>query len=258
MQTIPLFKSHFSFHGRSILTLEEPAPITGKSPVSVFSIAKDHGLKELTLVDDTMTGYMQAMTNASKCGVKLIFGLRLTVTASMESKNEDSLKTDSKIAIFPKNIDGQEKLYRIFSKAAKDGFYYEPRIDYKNLAALWDNLNLKLGIPFYDSFLFKNTLSYGLCVPDFSFTEPFFFTEDNGLPFDPIIKSKVLSYAKDDYEVFHAKSIFYYQKKDFLAYLTYKCINNRTTLEKPEFSHMTSDLFCFESFLENAKNQNNQ
>ena len=37
-------------------------------------------------------------------------------------------------------------------------------------------------------------------------------------------------------------------EKDFKSYLTFRCINNRTTLDKPNFEHMCSDKFSFESW----------
>ena len=69
-----------------------------------------------------------------------------------------------------------------------EGFYYRPRMDFENLKKLWSNDDLVLAVPFYDSFIYKNLLTYNACVPDFSFTEPVFFTENNSLPFDNLIK----------------------------------------------------------------------
>ena len=40
------------------------------------------------------------------------------------------------------------------------------------------------------------------------------------------------------------------RKKDFKAYLTFRCINKRSTLDKPELEHMTSNEFCMESWKE--------
>ena len=141
-----------------------------------------------------------------------------------------------------------KRIIKIYSFAAKDGFYYTPRIDFENLKKMWSNKDLMLCVPFYDSFLFKNVLTYNACVPDFSFTDPIFFTEDNGLPFDHLIQQKVAEYCEDSYEMKSAKSIYYENKKDFKSYLTFRCINNRTTLNKPNFDHMCSDEFCVESW----------
>lgn len=245
--TVPLFKSHFSV-GKSILTLEKPSEISDADPISVFSIAKAHDLKEVCLVEDSMSGFLQAFTNAKSQGIKLVFGYRVTITDDMNERSDASLKKNSKIIIFPKNKEGYEKLIKISTNAACDGFYYEPRIDYKFLKENYSD-DIKIAIPFYDSFLFNNALYGHLCVPDFSFFNPTFFVEDNSLPFDYIISNLVKSYASDKYNIVKTQSVFYYKKEDFLAYLTFKCINNRSTLSKPNFNHMGSDSFCFESVL---------
>lgn len=242
---IPLFKSHYSI-GKSILTLEKPSEITDTDPVSVFSIAKNYGLKEVCLVDDSMSGFLQASANAKSNDIKLIFGYRVTITGDMTERGDECLKKNSKIIIFPKNSIGYHKLIKIATKASCEGFYYEPRIDFNFLKENYSD-DLIISIPFYDSFLANNALLGHLCVPDFSFFKPTFFIEDNDLPFDYIISDLVNSYAKDKYDIVRTQSVYYHKKEDFLAYLTFKCINNRSTLSKPNFNHMASNTFCFES-----------
>ena len=86
-----------------------------------------------------------------------------------------------------------------------------------------------------------------LCVPELDFTEPVYFLEDNDLPFDELVTKKVNNLSKNTQKT---QSIYYKNKKDFKAYLTYKCINNRSSLDKPELDHMTSNEFCVESWKE--------
>jgi hypothetical protein len=98
-------------------------------------------------------------------------------------------------------------------------------------------------------------MRFNNCVPDFSFAKPTFFIEDNGLPFDPLIKSRVLAYvSKNKLTTESAKSIYYKNKKDVSALQTYKCICGRTfgnkTLSKPNLDHFGSDEFCFETWKE--------
>ena len=102
--------------------------------------------------------------------------------------------------------------------------------------------------PFYDSFIFNNVMGYANCVPDFNFAEPVFLIEENSLPFDHLIKEKVEAYCKEKYQTLAAKSIFYKTKEDFESYLTFRCINNRSTLSRPNFDHLGSDEFNFESW----------
>ena len=245
---IPLFKSHYSL-GRSILTLEDKA-VEDDYPDSIVQIAKENNLKEICLVEDNMSSFLEAYTNTRNNNIKLNYGLRVSITESVEDKTEESKQKTSKIIIFSRNKKGHEVLTKIFSVAAKTGFYYEPRIDYNLLKLNWTK-DLILAIPFYDSFIFNNTLKNYICIPQLDFTNPIAFIEDNNLPFDNIISKKIELYTKENgIETFKAKSIFYKNKKDFKAYLTFRCINNRSILNKPELEHMSSDEFSFESYSE--------
>jgi DNA polymerase-3 subunit alpha len=247
---IPLFKSHYSL-GRSILTLEDKNE-ADDYPDSIIQIAKENKLKELFLVEDNMSSFLEAYTNTNNNKIKLNYGLRISITESMNDKTDESRMKNSKVILFFKNKKGYESLTKLFSTAAKDGFYYEPRLDYSILKQNWSQ-DLILAIPFYDSFIFNNTLKNNICVPQFDFTKPVIFIEDNDLPFDLIIKDKMLSFAKENQlEVFNTKSIYYNSRKDFKTYLTFRCINNRSVLNKPEIEHMSSNEFCFESW----KNEN--
>ena len=248
-EVLPLFKSHYSL-GRSILTLENGESSPDESD-SIFDICEENELKTVMIADHNMSGFLQAYQNSKELNIKLVFGVRLTVCNDINQKDADSLKTNNKVIIFVKNENGYKRLIRIFSLASRDGFYYEPRTDYKNLEQEWIDDDLSLAIPFYDSYLFKNTLYSNVCVPEFNFSKATYFIEDNNLPFDNILKEKVVNQAEaEGAEVQKTQSIYYKRKKDFKAYLTFRCINNRSTLERPEIEHMTSDEFCVESWKE--------
>jgi DNA polymerase-3 subunit alpha len=242
---IPLFKSHYSL-GRSILTLEDKDEMDDY-PDSIIQICKQNKMKELYLVEDNMSSFLEAYSNCRKNKIKLNYGLRISVTESMSDKSEESKTKSSKIILFFKNKKGYQQLTKLYSIAAKEGFYYEPRLDYETISKNWTD-DLILCIPFYDSFIFNNTLRNSLCIPQFDFTKPIFFIEDNDLPFDALVKQKALSFAeKNGLKIYKAQSIFYNLREDFKAYLTFRCINNRSILNKPNLDHMSSDEFCFES-----------
>jgi len=242
---IPLFKSHYSL-GRSILTLEDKDE-KDDYPDSIIQICKENKMKELYLVEDNMSSFLEAYSNCRKNNIKLNYGLRISVTESMSDKSEESKTKSSKIILFFKNKKGYQQLTKLYSVAAKEGFYYEPRLDYKTISKNWTD-DLILCIPFYDSFIFNNTLKNSLCVPQFDFTKPIFFIEDNDLPFDSLVKQRALSFAeKNNLKIYKVQSVFYKERKDFKAYLTFRCINNRSVLNKPNLDHMSSNEFCFES-----------
>jgi DNA polymerase III alpha subunit len=244
---IPLFKSHYSL-GRSILTLENKDE-ADDYPDSIIQIAKQNNLKEIFLIEDNMSSFLEAYTNTKLNNIKLNYGLRISITESINDKSDESRQKTSKIIIFFKNKKGHELLTKLFSIAAKTGFYYEPRLDYETLNKNWTD-DLILAIPFYDSFIFNNTLRNSICIPQFNFTKPIVFIENNDLPFDVIVKDKMERYAKEnDLELYKVKSVYYNKRKDFKTYLTFRCINNRSILNKPELEHMSSNEFCFESYL---------
>jgi len=242
---IPLFKSHYSL-GRSILTLEDKDE-KDDYPDSIIQICKENKMKEVYLVEDNMSSFLEAYSNCRKNNIKLNYGLRISVTESMSDKSEESKAKSSKIILFFKNKKGYQRLTKLYSIAAKEGFYYEPRLDYETISKNWTD-DLILCIPFYDSFIFNNTLKNSLCIPQFDFTKPIFFIEDNDLPFDSLVKQKALSFAENNnLKIYKTQSVFYKERKDFKAYLTFRCINNRSVLNKPNLDHMSSNEFCFES-----------
>ncbi len=251
MKILPLFKSHYSL-GRSILTLEESESSPTDGPDSVFDICKEEKINSICLVEDAMTGYLQSYKNAQKDKAKLMFGLRTTICPDLKEKNEETLSKSHRAIIFIKNKKGYTKLVNISTEASLNGFYYKPRADYKLLKEIWDDRDLELCIPFYDSFIYKNLLTSSTCIPEFDFTEPVFFLEKNNLPFDEILRKKVIDYASStkNKKTLETQSVYYKKKKDFTAYLTFRCINNRSSLDKPEIEHMCSNEFCMESWRE--------
>jgi hypothetical protein len=118
-----------------------------------------------------------------------------------------------------------------------------------------------MSIPFYDSFLFKNLFSFDKFCPSLTFFKPTFFIEDKGLPFDSFLKDHIVSYASQNkFDTQETHTIYYKDKKDFDAFLSYKLICSRSSyggfkssLEKPNLDHMSSDQFSFESYLKKCE-----
>ena len=112
--TLPLFKSHYSI-GRSILTLEEAETSKDNGPKSIIDICLENDIKELFLVEDSMSGFLQAYENCGKSKIKLIFGVRMTFCNDTEIKTTESISEESKYIIFAKNTEGYRKLIKIYS-----------------------------------------------------------------------------------------------------------------------------------------------
>lgn len=248
--TVPLFKSHFSI-GKSILTLEESSD--ENDPDSIIQIAKDNKLKKIFLVEDSFSGFLQAYKNSKANNIDLIFGIKFVFCENILNKNEEELKKHHKLIIFANGNEGYKTLTKLWTKASLEGFYYTPRLDMNILKENFND-NIKVAIPFYDNFIFNNTLKGYKCVSFIENYKPFVFTESNNLIFDSLMEKKVKEFANtNNLPIIKTKSIYYKFKKDFKSFLTFRCINNRTTLNKPEMEHMSSNEFCFESWLEENK-----
>ena len=246
---IPLFKSHYSI-GKSILTLSSETEEGAAD--SIINIAIDNNLKNLVLVEDSLVGFLEAHTACAKNNLNLIFGLRMDCC---EDVNVAEKKDCHKIIIFAKNKKGCARLNSIYSHSfVKNGGV----IDFNVLKEMWSEPDLKLCIPFYDSFIFCNLFTFKSFVPDFSFTAPTFFLESNGLPFDIPLRKKVNSFIEaNNYRSEVCQSIYYKNKEDLSSFITYKLICSRKNfagrsilLEKPNLAHLGSDEFCWESYLE--------
>lgn len=258
MTSLPLFKSHYSV-GKSILTLKGAEKSVEDGPDSIVDIALEQKMKRVFLVEDSMTGFLEAYRNLLDAKIALTFGLRVTVCADAEDKSEDSLKTEAKYVLMAKNQQGYKDLIKMSSFASTQGFYYQPRIDFKRIKEFWSD-NIRLCVPFYDSFLFQNTMRFGQCIPDFSFAKPMFFFEQNGVIFDDYMGEKLKKFIGKEHDIVRTKSIFYKNRKDFIAYTTLRCIKTRGskggggdkfTVDSPNVEHLVSDEFCLESWLEN-------
>ena len=244
-KTLPCLSSAYSL-GRSILTLEEPGKTNKGEPDSIFDICKEFGINDLYLVENSISGFLEAQKNAEKAQINLRFGLKLNFCNDINVKDDESTKSEHKVIVFALNSQGYYDLIKISTKAATDGFYYHARMDFANLKTLWTK-NLGLAIPFYDSFLFKNTLTFSSIVPDFP-CEPIFFIENHDLPFDKLVLDAVINYTKDKYKCFRTHSIYYKLDEDFEAYNTFRCISERTTLAEPNFEHFSVNNFSAESW----------
>lgn len=240
---IPLVKSNFSI-GKSILTLAHPEKdVYPDGPKSIFSIAKEESLKDLVILDDSFYGFYAAYSYCKENSINLIYGV--TMSFSEEGQKDSPL---CKVAVFIRNKAGYADLIALNSQAAKNGFL--TKTDLETLLTK----NLLLAIPFYDSFIHKNALTFAKFSDYILKFSPIFFTEDNGLPFDRIIAKAVKEICGDKFPVIPAKTICYYNRSDIDAFLTYKCICNRSfskrSLSKPNFEHFSSDEFCWQSFKE--------
>lgn len=244
---IPLFKSHYSA-GRSILTLDDPKKCLPVGPQSIIKIAKDAGLKQIVLLEDNPHSFFEAQKMCGANHLGLVYGMTVWMCNSLAAETGDekpTINSHHKLAVFIKDAAGYVDFLRLYKACqANKGL-----MDYALLKTLWTD-HLVAAIPFYDSFLHLNLLTYSNCVPDLSFLSPTFFVEKNGLPFDEMIRGAVLKFSKD---VEETKTIYYHSRSDADAYMTYRCLTSRSfgkqkTLSRPNLDHFSSCEFCWEAF----------
>lgn len=247
MEALPIFSSHYSVaFSRSILTLDKAGEIKENSPVSICSVAKKHELKQVVLIDSSFSGFQEAYRNLNEIGTQLIFGIKFHICDDVKEKSDKGRLNDSKIYLIAKNKEGLRELIKIYSKAATDGFYYYPRLDWNELNQV--SQNVSTWIPFYDSFIFNNLLCYGVSIiPKFK-NPPLLCVENHDLPFDDLIQEGINKYKKETkYETIRTHQVYFYAPKDYLAFQTYRCIHNRSTLSCPNLDWFGSKSFNYES-----------
>jgi hypothetical protein len=227
---LPLFKSQYSV-GKSILTVEK-----------ILDIAKLNSLEKVVMVEDSFYGFRIFNQVFQEEGIPLVFGLRINVV-----QNEgDSGEKPSKLVLFAMNNQGVQDLKRLYSDASLSDCNSLVLSRYSEK----DFENLKVCVPFYDSYIFNNLFFFGLSHIDLSHLSPTYFIEDNNHPFDFQIRSVIEGLNVKTEMV---KTILHHNKDDFEAFQMYKASCSRSqgrapTFQRPNLDHFCSDDFCWESY----------
>lgn len=227
---IPLFKSQYSV-GKSILTTEK-----------ILDIAKINSLERVVMVEDSFYGFRIFNKEFQEANIPLVFGIRINVVQD----EGDEQEKPSKLVFFAKNNEGVQDLKRLYSDASLSDCNSLVLSRYTDK----DFYNLKVCVPFYDSYIFNNLFYFGLSHLNIKHLDPTYFIEDNNHPFDFQIKSVI-----DNLEVKteRVKTILHHNKDEFEALQMYKAACNRSggrtpTFQNPNLDHFCSDEFCWESY----------
>lgn len=246
MKLIPIFSSALGSINKSILTLDYKGEIKEDEPVSIFDIAKTHGLNEVFICDKQMSSYIKAYENSKKAGIKLRYGLRMTLAHNEDQNNIGDYQ------VFAKNTDGYYELIELSSLWAHKniGNKNKELIFFEEIMDKLASPNLKVIIPFYDSFLFNNKFTDNKALPNLIKINPLFAIENHDIVFDHLIQPYIYDYCKKNkFRTINTHSVYYYKKEDFTAYLVYRAVENRGTWFKPELKHFSSNKFSFEDLL---------
>ena len=234
---IYLFYSANSFN--SILSLSEKT--IGGGSNSIVEIADEMVLDKVFLVEKNPSSFPLAFKNLGK---KLVYGIEFIVCQNIEDKTVSSVETEHKIIVFAKSGSSySNSLMKLYSIAATDGDYDgQPRLDFNLINKNWSD-DLIMIIPFYDSFLYNNFLLGYNCNISLN-QNPIFCLESHDLPYDVIIKKKVKEFAdQNNCETLNTHKVLYKRKVDIVSFQTYKCIQNKTTIEKPNLEGFASKSF---------------
>lgn len=256
---LPIFRSHYSLGGLSLLTLNPPGKAKPGNSVSVFDLATQAGLTEVVLVDRRIDGFIEAYKAADKAKVKLCYGVQLTVCADAGDRTPESRRTESDLVVLVRDSQGYSDLIKIWNRAwGHDGSFNHRgttygRADRKMLKELWTE-HLGLALPFFSSFIARNTLTMAQITPSFP-VQPWVFQEvDSRLPFTFLIDGAIARYVagegNDPSMVVPSKTILYSGPEDFKAYQVFRAIHTRGTFDAPEVDHLASDRFSFAAWKE--------
>ena len=229
----PLFKTQYSI-GKSILTVDD-----------IVDIAKYNSLKEVVCVEDSFYGFRSLKQKLSENKLKFIFGLRLPV---VQNHNDSDLRP-SKLIFFAKNNEGISVLRSLYTDAFTSD---EGSVSLSHYEASFFE-NVRVAVPFYDSYIYNNIFHFGLCELSLDEIEHEYLIEDNNHPFDFQIRRVIDSLNVNKSK---AKSIYYRNKEDFHAFQMHRAVCNRRmgrspTFSNPNLDHFCSDEFCLESYIEN-------
>lgn len=246
MTELPIFRSHYSI-GKSILTLDDPAEDKDNRADSVFRVAQNLELNTVFIADENPSGFINAIKNSRLAKLKVRLGIKM-VLCENKLETRDGNVDEHKVIIWSKNDEGYHNLYRLYSDAAVNTVASYPRLDYSTLKRNWSSKDNCITIPFYSSFIHKNCMYGGLCMPDLDFAQPRMQIEENSLPFNFLLREAVQKWSNaKGWPIINTKSVYYAKKSDFDAYMAMRCMNQGTTMMQPELPHFSSDEFCAEA-----------
>jgi DNA polymerase III alpha subunit len=249
-EIIPIWYSDSSGRGINVWWPKKETKSDG--PQSIITLAKKAGLKEVYFVSTRMYDFVSALKLCDENNLQLIFGLELWVCSNAEEHTPESVNDESKVIVWMRNSQSYKDIIKLYSKVFTNpkGKYYHYRTSWSVLGEMWTE-NLSLSVPYFDSFLHRNTLNYGSAIiPKFP-VKPVFMKEINsGLPFAPLIDEALDNFIKDgEYEVINTKTIYYPDYEDAKSWLIFRAIKERTTFQKPELNHCGSPNFCLTDYL---------
>lgn len=245
---LPIFKTHHSI-SKSLFTLDKAKDnIDMESTISLFTLAKLNNMKILRIAEDNLSSFYEAYTSSLNYNIQLVYGLNVNIVNDLNIEDE-SIST---ITIWLKNSAAYQDILSINRFINNEGYKHPyARIDWKNLNQLMTR-NLLITIPFYSSFLARNLMKWNVnCLPLIEDFNPIFLINNQDLPFDKVLEKEVKKYCQlNYYDFLNSHLTYYYADEHAESLQVLRCINKRSSFEKPELSHFSSNQFSFTNFIE--------
>lgn len=235
---------------KSILSWMDEKDATPGGPTSLLALAKQAGLSKIFFVSKSFHSFSTARKICEGAGIQLCFGLELWLTTQLEG-TEGSVANESKVIVWMKNSGGYKDLIHLYN-----AIYTKPEHKYYHFRGSWDILknhwtdNLLLTLPFFDSFVARNLLTFNASIfPDLPVAPILFREKNSGTLFQAVIDKAITEYnLANQLEEMAVKTIYYNKYLDVKAWMIYRTIFKRSTYGKPESEHCGSDRFCFEDY----------
>ncbi len=247
---IPIFYDHSN---KGILVYWKHKECTENGAKSIVDICKENNISDCYSISKNFYTFIEAWDNLKEQNINFHFGLEIL------------LQDNHKIVVWLKSENAYKsaiKLYSIWKTKLENKVGDDFLLSYKDFNEYWKNEDFMLMIPYFDSFLYKNLMTYNnTIIPDFSAVnkENIFVQReiDSGLPFAHLIDNEIDKYTKENNisaeNILSTKSCFYYKKEDFKAFQVNQCIHNRSTYDRPNREFLCSNNFSFEDWQNLAK-----
>jgi DNA polymerase III subunit alpha len=209
--------------------------------------AKKYQMKALAISDHgNMYGTMDFYTEAKKSNIKPIIGCEVYVASVSRFDKSNKHDRGAHLILLAKNENGYRNLSKMVTRAFKEGFYYNPRIDFDLLEKHHEGLICStacLGGEIPSSIL-KNNIERAenlIVIYKKLFGEDFYLElMRHGLPDQDSVNPVLIELGKKyDVKVIATNDVHFINKEDFDAHHILICLNTGKDIDDPDGLHYT-------------------
>ena len=216
----------------------------------LISKAKENGMNSLAITDHgNMFGVLKFFNEAKKQGIKPIIGCEAYVAANSRfDKHGKENRHSYHLVLLAKNLTGYRNLSRLASLGFKEGFYYNPRIDWDLLRKHSEGLIAStacLGGELPKAIMHKGESQIDEVMKNFIdvFGDDFYLeVQDHGWPEQKQVNDRIFELAeKYDRKVIATNDVHFVKKEDYDAHKILICLNTGKDLDDTSGLHYTGN-----------------